>query len=538
MRTTTHGGPAIGRARVFGLTALVASALAAYAGPAHASDGHVSPDSGPRAFLRDIQWGVTSPARGVELLTGTFQDPGSHPSWTVTVQAPAASPFDGSPEFAEAGSSAWAQQTEAALTADGFTPSAATIRWPRYADDPRGVLGVRVRVGEFTSKSDAATEAAALTASGFAPIVEWEGFDPQQPPDAELLHAAIVDPRAFAGRVEAVHGTAVAGRATAAAQAQQVGALAAVNGGFFTIDAPLAAVAGVPTGLGVYAGRLESLANGARADLVLDGRGPARIENLVSFAHVRAGGSGATILGINRWPGSNEDCGVPGFAPTDEPRQGTICTGSDDLVLFTPEFGAPLPSGPAVQALLDASGRVVSIGSAGGSLPAGDSALQAIGTDATWLTAHLQVGRHVAVDEQLRQRDGGVFPLTRRTSIVSAAPTLLRDGRNAIDAVHEGVFDPRDLNNYSFSAERHGRTFAGVDRRGRLILVTADGIPGVSEGLTLTEEAQLMRSFGAIDAMNLDGGGSTSFVVDGQTINDPSDATGARPVGDTVVIVP
>jgi exopolysaccharide biosynthesis protein len=47
-----------------------------------------------------------------------------------------------------------------------------------------------------------------------------------------------------------------------------------------------------------------------------------------------------------------------------------------------------------------------------------------------------------------------------------------------------------------------------------------------------------MRSLGAADAMNLDGGGSTSFVVDGQTINDPSDATGARPVGDTVVIVP
>lgn len=47
-----------------------------------------------------------------------------------------------------------------------------------------------------------------------------------------------------------------------------------------------------------------------------------------------------------------------------------------------------------------------------------------------------------------------------------------------------------------------------------------------------------MRGLGAVDAMNLDGGGSTSFVVNGQTINDPSVATGARPVGDSVVIVP
>jgi exopolysaccharide biosynthesis protein len=144
----------------------------------------------------------------------------------------------------------------------------------------------------------------------------------------------------------------------------------------------------------------------------------------------------------------------------------------------------------------------------------------------------------VTVDEQLRRLNGAPLALTPHTSIVSAAPTLLRDGRVAIDAFREGVFDPRDLNNYSFSAERHGRTFAGIDRRGRLILVTADGIPGVSEGLTLTEEAELMRGLGAVDAMNLDGGGSTSFVVNGQTINDPSVATGARPVGDSVVIVP
>ena len=52
--------------------------------------------------------------------------------------------------------------------------------------------------------------------------------------------------------------------------------IAATNGGFFTIDAPLAAVNGVNTGLSVYNGQIESLANGDRAALVLDGRRPAR----------------------------------------------------------------------------------------------------------------------------------------------------------------------------------------------------------------------------------------------------------------------
>jgi Phosphodiester glycosidase/Biotin protein ligase C terminal domain len=71
----------------------------------------------------------------------------------------------------------------------------------------------------------------------------------------------------------------------------------------------------------------------------------------------------------------------------------------------------------------------------------------------------------------------------------------------------------RDLNDYTFSAYRHARTFVGIDPRGRLLLATADGIPGVSAGLTLTEEAEVMRSLGAVDAMNLDGGGSTQFRI-------------------------
>ena len=498
--------------------------------------GSAAADSG--SFIRHIGWTSAAPTPGLEVLTGTLSDPSIHPRWTVTIEAPTVSPFDGSVEFAEAGSPTWAQTTEATLVAGGFTPRADTLFWPRYVDDPRGVLGVRVRVGEFSTQAAAASEAAALTQAGFQALVEWEGFDPEQDPDAELLHAVIVDPRWFAGRVIAYHGGAVASRQTVAAQAQQLGALAAVNAGFFTIQALLADAMGVPTGLGIYGGRLEGLANDSRADLLLDARGRARIDNLRTAAQLFAGGSSTPILGINRQPGAAEDCGVPGFSPTSAPRQGVICTGSDDLVLFNPEFGAPLPTGPGLQAVLDAQAHVVSIGTRGGSLPAGDSALQAIGRDSEWLSAHVQPGERVLVREQIRSADGAPLRLGARAGAVSAAPILLRDGHSAIDAVREGVFDPRDLFDYGFSAQRHARTIAGIDRLGRLLLVTADGVPGVSEGLTLTEEAELMRSLGALEAMNLDGGGSTSFVVGGQTVNHPSDATGARVIGDSIQIVP
>jgi exopolysaccharide biosynthesis protein len=93
--------------------------------------------------------------------------------------------------------------------------------------------------------------------------------------------------------------------------------------------------------------------------------------------------------------------------------------------------------------------------------------------------------------------------------------------------------------NYAWAETRQPRTIAGIDRQGRLILVTVDGRqPGVSEGATLSEEATLMESLGAVDAMNLDGGGSTAMAVDGKLVNHTSDATGERPDGDFVVVLP
>jgi Phosphodiester glycosidase len=501
------------------------------------------PVANSTAFISHIAWTSTSPVSGVTLLSGTYTDPRVNPDWTVTIQAPATSPFDGSSEEAEAGGLDWARRTEAALVADGFSPSAAKLPWPAYTDDPRGVMGVRVRVGQFATQAAAETVASELTADGFAPLVEWSGFDPTPAPDAELVHVAVIDPRKFDGRVFADHGSAIASRTTAQAASAALGSVAATNGGFFTIDAPMATyVGGVDTGLSVRSGVIESLANGDRAAVAFDGQDRARILNLSSVATLQApGGASVRILGINRVAGAAEDCGVAGFAPTDEPRQNSVCTGPNDIVLFTPQFGAPLPpapsSGPALQAVVDAQGQVVSVGAPGGTLRTGDWAVQAIGTDETWLASHAQVGGRLSVSERLRTGQGQPFALSPGMTVTSAGPMLLQNGRPAIDAVAEGVLDPRDLNDYTFSAYRHARTMIGVDRQGRILLATVDGIPGVSAGMTLTEEAALMRSLGAVDAMNLDGGGSTQFASKGQVLDDPSSSP-LRPVGDTVEVVP
>jgi exopolysaccharide biosynthesis protein len=65
-------------------------------------------------------------------------------------------------------------------------------------------------------------------------------------------------------------------------------------------------------------------------------------------------------------------------------------------------------------------------------------------------------------------------------------------------------------------ADQHPRTAAGVSRNGRyLILMTVDGRqPGYSEGTTTAETAEWIRSLGAYNALNLDGGGSTTLVIE------------------------
>jgi hypothetical protein len=531
--------------------AVLVSTPQAVADANHRRNGETRASGVSAGFVNDIAWSATSPARGVTVLSGSLEDAGAHPYWTVLVQGRAISPFTGALEFAEAGSSAWAAQTQADLQAHGFTPSASVLPWPDYLGVSRGVMGTRVRVGNFSTQAQAQQAASQVRAAGFAAVAEWTGFDPNPAPDAERVHVVIVDIKRFAGRVVADHGSAMASRRSAPDASAALGSLVSTNAGFFTVSshfAQLAPVVGVNTGISAYYGKLESLANGNRSALILDGNRHARVDNLTTTATLRTERGSIRILGINRLPGSSEDCGVTGLAPTRQPRQDSLCTGISDLVLFTPEFGAPLPdavapatSADAIQVVLDDHHRVLTLGPLGTAapLPAGQSGIQAIGTQADWIRANVRVGDRLRIDEQIRTTCGARVSLTPTTSIVSAGARLLRRGRTSIDAVDGGFLDPRDFNDYTFSAYRHARTMAGVDAHGRLILATADGVSGLSEGLTFTEEAELMRSLGAVDALNLDGGGSTEFAANGQLVGLVNDKSGTvRPDGGTLNVIP
>jgi hypothetical protein len=415
-----------------------------------------------------------------------------------------------------------------------------TVPWPDYIDVPKGTMGLRVRVGSYATQAAAQSAAQAVTTAGFHTAVEWTGYDAGQPADRENIHVAVIDPRTFSGTVEGTHDGDVAQRETTSSVASKLGSLVAVNGGFF-VTADSDGVQGTQSGIGAYDGQLESMASGSRAALILgDGGRQDRIADLTTTVTARAGSSSYPVQGINRVPGTVRDCGRPGATPSDLPWQDVTCHETDDLVQFTRAFGADLPNGPGAQVVLDSAGRVVSAGPRGGTVPAHGTVLQGIGSAADWLTTHALPGKSVPVSEVIRDTAGRRVALGPHDSVVSAAPTLVKDGRISIDAATEGTVDPHDLTfGYAWANVRQPRTMAGIDAKGRLILVTVDGRQtGGSEGFTLAEGAAFMRSLGAVQALNLDGGGSTAMAVQGLLVNKTSDATGERPVGDTVQVLP
>jgi hypothetical protein len=324
----------------------------------------------------------------------------------------------------------------------------------------------------------------------------------------------------------------IAGRERVSGMGRRAGAVAGVNGGYWQPS-------GDPVGVLAIDGALLSEPLDGRSALVVSaGRasvGPIRFSGSVTINGVER-----LIDGVERTRGLIPACGGRGGdVPTTRPNAVLTCTDSSELVLLSPKYGLRPPMEGGVEAVLR-DGTVASVRAPGsGPVPRDGLLLTGTGDAARFLRDAALPRSRAEVKLTLRSA-GRPLDLAQQTLVVGAGPRLLRGGRVAVAAKAEGFAPPQAPAFYgTFVAARQPRTLAGVRADGKLLLVTVDGRrPGWSTGVTLPEAARLMRSLGARDALNLDGGGSTTMTVRGQVVNRPSDRTGERPVSNGVFALP
>jgi hypothetical protein len=426
------------------------------------------------------------------------------------------------------------------LNGKGFTPRIEEVITPRVADFAGGTLGYRARIGFDADKAAADATLAQVKGAGFTAstvFTGWDGADTDRGP--WRVQVLTIDPRRFRGELVGDFGPDIERRETTSALAQAQGAAAAVNAGFFVLD-PAAGAPGDPAGLGVYKGRLLSEATNGRPVFAFtdDGR-HAAVKRYRWVGSLRSGHETLALDGIDRVPGLIRNCGgTADDMPTSNPLHDTTCADTDELVAFTPQYGASTPTGPGVEAVLDRHGKVTAVREPrGGTLAPGERSVQATGALADALRTRATPGARLTIDSHLTDEHGRTVRTPEMA--VNGGPELVRHGRPHATPQADGMVRPGDPSfYYGWAAKRNPRTIAGVGKHGRILLATIDGRAVDSLGLSLAESTAVADALGMESAINLDGGGSTTMVVNGQVNNHPSDAAGERPVGDAILVLP
>jgi len=325
------------------------------------------------------------------------------------------------------------------------------------------------------------------------------------------------------------------GLETTSAIAERKGAVAAINAGFFRLDKTQ--FAGDPVGVFVIDGLPISESSARRIALIIQNdadRSAAIIHHLESRAEIRLGGPNyvnpMSISGMNR-----------------ERKEG-------EVILYGPEFGAATIS--------DTSGNEMVVAGCNKSRDVRSywfreceqiqlrprSSANPIPRDGYVISfSSSATEKWAAIEKEIREVsskkspkisieysigfDGNtlLFP-QKTTDIVTGVPRLVTSSR--IDITWEIEKASR-----SFAETRHPRTAVAKLKDGKFLMITVDGRqPGVSVGMSLQELAEYLLSLGAVDAMNLDGGGSTTMFLDGKVVNTPSDKEGERKVGDAILV--
>jgi hypothetical protein len=178
-----------------------------------------------------------------------------------------------------------------------------------------------------------------------------------------------------------------------------------------------------------------------------------------------------------------------------------------------------------VEVVLDSRGcRVRSRSTRGVALAASQTSIQATGRETRTLVKLTEAGC-LSREVKLYDEGGKQLGLSSGLFGVAGRYQLTRAGRIVVPSGSSSFF------------ARNPRTLAGRTADGTIVLATIDGRQTTSVGATLAETARVAHALGMVDAVNLDGGGSTTLSIRGALANQPSGSSGERAVGDALIYV-
>ncbi|MFK7694415.1 phosphodiester glycosidase family protein [Paenibacillus sp. HJGM_3] len=296
---------------------------------------------------------------------------------------------------------------------------------------------------------------------------------------------------------------------------------AAVNGDFFT-------AVGVPSGLQISDGEIIISPSTIKTLLMVLPNGRVKLEHSVTMNATisKPGGESLVLDSINR----SQAAAHTNHAFLFNSRFGestNVPAGGVEVVIEGKNHDGQLKAGRRLV------GSVVSIRPANNSELLPDQLiLSATGEKAEWVRQNLAVGETVHMDVSF---DKGVNDAVQVISGNSTlGKVLLLDGE-----IPAEILDPAD----SLNTSREPRTMLGT-KDGKLFIVVVDGRqPGHSNGLTLAEGAKYLKSLGADQAINLDGGGSSTYYARQPgdelptLLNRPSDGI-ERTVANSIMVLP
>lgn len=286
-------------------------------------------------------------------------------------------------------------------------------------------------------------------------------------------------------------GSISSGRASVKSIAGARGAVAAVNGGYFGLD-------GMLIGNTRIDGQTAGTTYYRRTSLGFMPDGTLKLAPSEYYGEVNVKGKKVFLSGVNCERGENT------------------------TILYNSLFGSYTKTNEFGTEYVIRDGRVTAVSQGNSFIPSGSQVISVHGT-AQEAFAGVKVGDKVAVGESFGSELDGA------KNIIGAGPELLRGGMVNVTAEAEQF--PNDI-----ARGRAPRTAVGIKADGKMLLLVVDGRQSHSIGATLVETAQLLKRFGAVNGFNLDGGGSSELVLQGQIMNSPSDGR-ERAVGSAVVVV-